>query len=45
MTALYFFNFRPDRAREITITFVDPEFKRYERKNGFFSVNFVCMTV
>ena len=38
------FNFRPDRAREITRTFVDPDFKGFERKNGFFPVNFVCMT-
>ena len=42
--SVIFFNFRPDRAREITRTFVDPEFKGFERKNGFFSVNFVCMT-
>ena len=42
--SVVFFNFRPDRAREITRTFVDPEFKGFERKNGFFPVNFVCMT-
>ena len=42
--SVIFFNFRPDRAREITRTFVDPEFKGFERKNGFFPVNFVCMT-
>lgn len=42
--SIIFFNFRPDRAREITRTFVDPEFKGFERKNGFFPVNFVCMT-
>ena len=42
--AAIFFNFRPDRAREITRTFVDPDFKGFERKNGFFPVNFVCMT-
>ena len=38
------FNFRPDRAREITRTFVDPEFDGFERRNGFFKLNYVCMT-
>ena len=42
--SVIFFNFRPDRAREITRTFVAPDFKGFERKNGFFPVNFVCMT-
>ncbi len=42
--SIIFYNFRPDRAREITRTFVDPEFAGFERKNGFFSVNYVCMT-
>ena len=42
--SVIFFNFRPDRAREITRTFVDPEFKGFERKKGFLPVNFVCMT-
>lgn len=42
--SIIFFNFRPDRAREITRTFVDPDFRGFERKNGFFPVNFVCMT-
>ena len=41
--SVIFFNFRPDRARQITRAFVDPEFKGFERKNGFFNVNFVCM--
>ena len=41
--SIIFFNFRPDRARQITRAFVDPEFKGFERKNGFFPVNFVCM--
>lgn len=39
-----FFNFRPDRAREITRTFVDPEFNGFERANGFFPLFYVCMT-
>ncbi|MBR3968208.1 MAG: 2,3-bisphosphoglycerate-independent phosphoglycerate mutase [Clostridia bacterium] len=38
------FNFRPDRARQFTRTFVDPEFDGFERKNGFFPLNYVCMT-
>ncbi|MDE6124415.1 MAG: 2,3-bisphosphoglycerate-independent phosphoglycerate mutase [Eubacterium sp.] len=42
--SVIFFNFRPDRAREITRTFVDPEFKGFERRNGFFNLYYVCMT-
>ena len=42
--SIVFFNFRPDRAREITRTFVDPEFKGFERKSGFFPLTYVCMT-
>lgn len=42
--SVIFFNFRPDRAREITRTFVDPDFKGFERKKGFFALTYVCMT-
>ncbi len=42
--SVIFFNFRPDRAREITRTFVDPDFDGFERKNGFFNLYYVCMT-
>ncbi len=42
--SVIFFNFRPDRAREITRTFVDPEFKGFERAGGFFPLYYVCMT-
>ena len=42
--SVIFFNFRPDRAREITRTFVDPDFNGFERKNGFFPLVYVCMT-
>ncbi len=42
--SLIFFNFRPDRAREITRTFVDPDFKGFERRNGMFPLKFVCFT-
>ena len=38
------FNFRPDRAREITRTFVDGGFDGFERKKGFFNLYYVCMT-
>ncbi|MDE6036356.1 MAG: 2,3-bisphosphoglycerate-independent phosphoglycerate mutase [Ruminococcus sp.] len=41
--SIIFFNFRPDRARQITRAFVDPDFTGFERKNGFFDVKFVCM--
>ena len=41
---IIYMNFRPDRAREITRTFVDPDFTGFERKKGFFHVNYVCTT-
>ena len=33
-----------DSYREITRTFVDPDFKGFERKKGFFPLTYVCMT-
>ena len=42
--SVVFFNFRPDRARQITRAFVDEKFDGFERRNGFFPVKFVCMT-
>ena len=42
--SIIFFNFRPDRARELTRAFVDPEFDGFQRKNGYFPVHFVCTT-
>ncbi|MDL2324819.1 2,3-bisphosphoglycerate-independent phosphoglycerate mutase [Ruminococcaceae bacterium OttesenSCG-928-A16] len=42
--SLVFFNFRPDRAREITRTFVDPDFDGFVRGNGFFPLFYVCFT-
>lgn len=39
-----FFNFRPDRAREITRAFVDPEFNGFERRTGYLKTFFVAMT-
>ncbi len=41
--SVVFFNFRPDRARQITRAFVDPEFTGFERANGCFPLTFVCM--
>ena len=40
--SVVFFNFRPDRAREISRTIVDKEFDGFDRK--FFDTYFVCMT-
>ncbi|WP_298018040.1 2,3-bisphosphoglycerate-independent phosphoglycerate mutase [uncultured Dysosmobacter sp.] len=40
--SVIFFNFRPDRAREITRTLVDPDFDGFTRQ--FFPVTFVCNT-
>ena len=42
--SVIFFNFRPDRAREITRTLVDPDFTGFERRNGFFPLTYICMT-
>ena len=42
--SVIFYNFRPDRAREITRTFVDDDFTGFERRNGRFPVTYVCMT-
>ena len=42
---MIFFNFRPDRAREITRAFVDRNFKGFTRPNGYPDVDFACFTV
>jgi 2,3-bisphosphoglycerate-independent phosphoglycerate mutase len=42
--SIIFFNFRPDRARQITRAFVDPDFKGFEREKGYFKTHFLCMT-
>ena len=41
--AVVFFNFRPDRARELTRALVDPAFAGFERSR-FPQVAFVCLT-
>ena len=40
--SIIFFNYRPDRAREITRAFVDPDFDGFKRQ--FFPVTYVCTT-
>lgn len=41
--SVIFFNFRPDRAREITRAFCDPEFKGFEREKKL-NLTYVCFT-
>jgi 2,3-bisphosphoglycerate-independent phosphoglycerate mutase len=41
--AVMFFNFRPDRAREITLTFSDPAFKEF-RVQHYANLEFATMT-
>ena len=38
------FNFRPDRAREITRTFVDKDFDGFEREKVVDDLCYICMT-
>ena len=40
--SIIFFNYRPDRAREITRAFVDPEFDGFKRE--YFPVTYICNT-
>ena len=42
--SVIFFNFRPDRAREITRAFIEPDFADFERIGGYKPVTYVCMT-
>lgn len=39
-----FFNFRPDRARQLTRIFVDKDFNGFTRRNGYFPLHFATMT-
>ena len=41
---IIFFNFRPDRAREMTHAFVDKDFSGFDRCNGYFPLHFATMT-
>lgn len=40
--SVIFFNFRPDRARQLTYAFVNKEFDGFER--DYFPLHYVCMT-
>ncbi len=42
--SVIFFNFRPDRARELTRAFCDDAFTGFERKQGYFKTNYVTFT-
>lgn len=42
--SVIFFNFRPDRAREITRALLYPDFDGFERRMGFFPLYYVSMT-
>lgn len=42
--SILFFNFRPDRARQITRAFIDRDFPQFERRYGYFPVHYVCMS-
>lgn len=41
---IVFFNFRPDRARQMTRALSESEFDGFQRPEGVLPVNFVCMT-
>lgn len=42
--AMIMYNFRPDRAREITRTFVDASFDGFARKKTVHDICYICMT-
>ena len=42
--SVIFYNFRPDRAREITRAFTVKEFNSFERKTGYLDLTYVCFT-
>lgn len=42
---IVFFNFRPDRARQMTRALSETEFDGFQRPEGVLPVNFVCMTL
>lgn len=41
---IIFYNFRADRARQLTRAFVEPDFDTFVRAKGFLNPYFVCMT-
>ncbi len=42
--SVIFYNFRPDRAREITRALVDPDFSGFDRPGGLVLPYYVCFT-
>ena len=42
--SIIFFNFRPDRAREITRAFCSDDFTGFERKQGRIDLTYVCFS-
>lgn len=42
--SIVMFNFRPDRARQITRAIVDPDFENFKRMRVLKNLKFVCMT-
>ena len=42
--SVIFYNFRPDRAREITRSICDDKFDSFDRPNVYFKTTFVCFT-
>ena len=42
--SIVFYNFRPDRAREITRAFTEPDFAGFMRKTGYLAPHYVCFT-
>ncbi len=43
--SIIFFNFRPDRARQMTRALMDDEFQGFVRDNGTLSLHYVSMTL
>lgn len=41
---IIFFNFRPDRARELSRTFIEPDFAEFNRERGYIPVHYITMT-
>lgn len=39
-----FYNFRPDRARQLTNAFCDEKFEHFERPKGYIPLNFITFT-
>lgn len=44
LDSVIFFNFRPDRARQITRPFCEENFNGFERAKGFMKLTYVCFT-